>query len=80
MNQGGSVGDIAPKTGDTESNTSEDNSSNSNVTVNINVSSGGGTTVEGGGQSQQDFAYKIKDAVVGVIANEKRVGGMLSGN
>ena len=49
------------------------------VTVNINVSSGGGATVEGGGASDQAFAAKIKDAVVGVISQEKRVGGMLNG-
>ena len=79
MNEGGSVAEAASKVTNTENTTNEDNSSSSNVTVNINVSSGGETTAEGGGQSQQDFAYKIKDAVIGVIANEKRVGGMLRG-
>ena len=81
MNEGGSVGEAAATTSNNTENITNENSSNSsNVTVNINVSSGGETTAEGGGASQQEFASKIKDAVVGVIAQEKRVGGMLRGN
>ena len=60
-----------------ESNNSSNSSSN--VTVNINVSSDGSTSVSGGEANQQAFASKIKEAVVGIIAQEKRVGGMLRG-
>ena len=79
MSEGGSVAEAAQQNNITENVSNEENSSNSNITVNINVSSGGETTVQGGGQSQQEFAYKVKEAVIGVISNEKRVGGMLRG-
>ena len=74
MNQGGMVGDkpqaSQPKTDSTSSN---------DVTVNINVSSDGSSSTSGGGPSDQEMAKRIKDAVVGVISQEKRVGGMLRG-
>lgn len=72
FNQGGSVGD-AQKTQETAS------PSGGNVTVNVNVSSGGQGSAEGGGGSDQAFASKIKEAVVGVISQEQRVGGTLNG-
>ena len=49
------------------------------VTVNINVSSSGQASIEGGDSSDQAFGAKIKEAVVQVINQEKRVGGSLSG-
>ena len=54
-------------------------SSSSNVTVNINISGGEPTSADGGNFEQQAFASKLKEAVLGVIAQEKRVGGMLRG-
>lgn len=72
FNQGGSVGE-AKKTQETAS------PSGGNVTVNVNVSSGGQGSAEGGGGSDQAFASKIKEAVVGVISQEQRVGGTLNG-
>ena len=75
FNEGGLV-DPAPKTETTKS--EAPSSSGGNVTVNINVS-GGQASTEGGGASDQAFASRIKDAVVGVISQEKRVGGMLNG-
>ena len=77
MNEGGIVDPGASSNSSSSEVTNNENSS-SNVTVNINVSSGGETTVSGGEEGQQQFASKIKEAVVGVIAQEKRVGGMLS--
>lgn len=77
MNEGGIVDPSSTTTNTTENNSSS--SSSSNVTININVSSGE-TSVQGGEAAQQAMASRIKDAVVGVIAQEKRVGGMLRGN
>ena len=78
MNQGGVVQSTASPKSTTEENISNDNSS-SNVTVNINVSAGGGeASVSGGDVSQQEFGNRIKDAVIGVISEQKRAGGMLS--
>ena len=74
MNEGGPVGKTPAKQ-DSQINTTENSSSN--VTVNINVSSAGQASVEGGGASDQACAAKIKDAVVGVISQEKRVGGRI---
>jgi len=34
--------------------------------------------VSGGDVSQQEFGNRIKDAVIGVISEQKRAGGMLS--
>ena len=80
MNQGGPV-DVAggASSTDNSSTTNNNQKSSSNVTVNINVSGSGKTESEGGDGEQQAFASRIKDAVVGIIAQEKRVGGMLSG-
>lgn len=76
FNEGGVVDPSASNISQT-SETTNNQSNSSNVTVNINVSSGGQATVEGGGASDQAFAAKIKEAVVNVISQEKRVGGML---
>ena len=80
MNQGGPV-DIAGGSSsvDNSSTTNNNQKSSSNVTVNINVSGSGKAEAQGGDGEQQAFASRIKDAVVGIIAQEKRVGGMLSG-
>jgi hypothetical protein len=74
MNAGGPVDPNAQI-----SNTENQTSGGGAVTVNINVSSGGQASAEGGDSSDQAFASKIKDAVTQVISQEKRVGGMLSG-
>jgi TP901 family phage tail tape measure protein len=73
FNQGGSVGG-------TQSKSESSSQQSGNVTVNINVASdGSSSSSSSGGGSEQQMASKIKDAVVGIIAQEKRVGGMLSG-
>lgn len=78
MSEGGPVQSAStPSPSSTEIDSS--NNSSSNITVNINVSSSGETSVDGGGADQQAMASRIKDAVVGVISQEKRVGGMLRG-
>ena len=69
---------------DSSSNNSSNESTN-NVTVNINVGSGGSggqsTNVEGNAtEGQTAMAGKLKAAVLQVISEEKRVGGMLRGN
>ena len=79
MNQGGPV-DTAPNIANSKSENNTSNESSSNVTININVSSSGETHVDGGAPDQQAMASRIKDVVVGVISQEKRVGGMLRGN
>ena len=76
FNEGGVVDPSSSNISQT-SETTNNQANSSNVTVNINVSSDGGTTVQGGGASDQAFAAKIKEAVVNVISQEKRVGGML---
>ena len=76
FNEGGVVDPSTSNISQT-SETTNNQANSSNVTVNINVSSDGGTTVQGGGASDQAFAAKIKEAVVNVISQEKRVGGML---
>jgi len=77
MKDGGLVDSGSSSTDITNKESNE--SSSSNVTVNINVSSGGNTSIDGGDGNQQAFAAKVKDAVLGVISQEKRVGGMLRG-
>jgi len=77
FNQGGVVDPSASSANVQNSEVTNNQSSSSNVTVNINVSAGGETTVNGGAGDQQAFASKIKEAVVNVISQEKRVGGML---
>jgi TP901 family phage tail tape measure protein len=77
MKDGGIVGQS--KNSSSPKDSQSKNETQSNVTININVSSSGETTVSGNGdQSNQMTASKIKDAVVGVIAGEKRMGGSLS--
>ena len=83
FNQGGMVKGDSPvakvASGDTVDNSQTNSETNSsNVTVNINVS-GGNATVEGGNGDQQAFATKIKEAVLGIVSQERRVGGMLRG-
>ena len=80
MKDGGVAGGSYGDTANTTENVNNTDSSSSNVTVNINVSSGGSASVDGGGASEQAFAAKIKEAVVGVISQEKRTGGMLRGH
>lgn len=79
MNEGGIVEPSQTPTVNS-SETNNTSSSSSNVTVNINIAPNGSTSVDGGGPDQQAMATRIKDAVVGVIAEEKRVGGILRGN
>jgi hypothetical protein len=76
MNEGGLV-ESSSSVNKSESNVSS--TSSNNVTVNINIASDGSTSVNGGGVSEQEFAGKIKQAVLSVISTEKRVGGMLRG-
>jgi hypothetical protein len=71
FNQGGAVGG--------EAKGGSSSPSAGNVTVNVNVSSSGESSTSGGESSDQEMAAKIKDAVVGVISQEKRMGGMLRG-
>jgi TP901 family phage tail tape measure protein len=83
FNQGGMVKGDSPvakvASGDTVDNSQTNSETNSsNVTVNINVS-GGNATIEGGNGDQQAFATKIKEAVLGIVSQERRVGGMLRG-
>jgi hypothetical protein len=79
MKDGGVVDPSSSQVSNTTETVNNTDSSSSNVTVNINVSSGGGSSVDGGGAGDQALASKIKEAVVGVISQEKRVGGMLRG-
>ena len=78
MKDGGKVGEtnVNNAISNVENSKSSDNNS---VVVNINISSNGSTSVDGGSTNQQAFASKIKDAVTGIISQEKRVGGMLRG-
>ena len=80
MNEGGIVDPQGNSSTTTTNNNSETNntSSSSNITVNINVSSGG-TSIEGGDGYPQELGGRLRDAVIGVISQEKRVGGMLRG-
>lgn len=78
MKDGGKVGEanVQNAISNVENSKSSDNNS---VVVNINISSNGSASVDGGSTNQQAFASKIKDAVTGIISQEKRVGGMLRG-
>ena len=78
FNQGGLVKESPTEPTVNNENSETNNNDNSNITVNITVS-GGNSTVEGGGAAEQDLGSRIKDAVVSVMAQEKRVGGMLRG-
>ena len=79
MNQGGVVSNSNDPISNV-TNTENSPSSSNNVTININVSSDGTSTTSGGeGANEQEMAAKIKDAVVGIINQEKRVGGSLRG-
>jgi hypothetical protein len=78
--EGGSVGDqVAPA-----SSSKTSNSTSNNVTVNISVGANGSASTQVQGQSENQNAEglgsRLKEAVLGVIASEKRVGGMLSGH
>jgi len=79
MNKGGVVQSNSDPISNISNDTNNSSNSSSNVTVNINVSSEGSAQVDGGNSNQKEFASKIKEAVVGIIAQEKRVGGMLRG-
>ena len=78
-NDGGSVGaDPSPQVSNKTS-----NSTANNVTVNISVGSNGSASTSIQGQSEggnaEMLGSRLKEAVLGVIASEKRVGGMLGG-
>ena len=73
MNEGGLVDNSKTEQSST---TEQPSQSSGNVTVNINVSSGG-ATVEGGNANQQAMAGQIKEAVLGVLSQQKRAGGLL---
>jgi hypothetical protein len=45
--------------------------------INITVNSDGSSQSEGGGQSNQNLGQRIRDAVIRVIEEEKRLGGTL---
>ena len=78
MKDGGPVG--KPSAQSSSDKPEEKSGGSGSVTININVSSSGETSTSGGGSGEdQAMAGKIKDAVVGVIAGEKRMGGSLSG-
>jgi len=79
MNQGGIVDSPESKKTETVNTQSENQTNSSNVTVNINVSPNGSVSTEGGGPNEQEFASRIKDAVVNVISQEQKIGGVLSG-
>lgn len=79
MNQGGVVSNTNNPISNI-SNTENSPSSSNNVTININVASDGTSTSSGGeGMNEQQMAARIKDAVVGIINQEKRIGGSLRG-
>ena len=79
MKDGGKVGAESAINNTTSNIENSKSSDNNSVVVNINISSNGSTSVDGGSDGQQAFASKIKDAVTGIISQEKRVGGMLRG-
>ena len=58
-------------------NSSVNNVSHGDVNVNINISSSGSTSSSGADINSNEFATKVKSAVMQVIAKEKRVGGSL---
>ena len=82
---GGIVGDqqFVPAQGDTQNNNKTETSNNnatSNTTVNITVNSGTGeASVDGGnaGTEDREMATRLRDAVLSVLKQEKRTGGML---
>ena len=82
---GGIVGDqqFVPAQGDTQNNNKTETSNNnatSNTTVNITVNTGTGeTNVDGGnaGTEDREMATRLRDAVLSVLKQEKRTGGML---
>jgi hypothetical protein len=82
---GGIVGDqqFVPAQGDTQNNNRTETSNNnatSSTTVNITVNTGTGeTNVDGGnaGTEDREMATRLRDAVLSVLKQEKRTGGML---
>ena len=82
---GGIVGDqqFVPAQGDTQNNNKTETSNNnatSNTTVNITVNTGTGeTNVDAGnaGTEDREMATRLRDAVLSVLKQEKRTGGML---
>ena len=64
-----------------KSETNDNSSSSSNVTINVNLSSGGSEESQSsGGGNGQALGLKLKAAVLQVLSDEKRVGGMLRGH
>jgi hypothetical protein len=87
FSEGGQVGNSPssdPQSSNITTNNETSNKSSSNVTVNINVGANGSssTEVSGGGGSDdgQALGSRIKEAVLSVMSQEMRVGGMLRGN
>ena len=81
MNQGGMVGSKTnPSSKVVNNDNSNSSSSSDNVNITINISSDGSASNQGDGNvDQQNLAKQIQEAVVGVIGQEKRVGGSLRG-
>ena len=87
FNEGGQVGSSPasePQSNNVTTNNETSNESSSNVTVNINVGSNGSSSTEvsggGGSDNGQMLGSKLKEAVLSVMSQEMRVGGMLRGN
>ena len=53
------------------------NSSKENVVVNVSTNEAGGQTTENPTGTERDLQKKIRQAVLDVIAQEKRLGGSL---
>ena len=53
------------------------NSSKENVVVNVSTNETGGQTIENPTDAERDLQKKIRQAVLDVIAQEKRLGGSL---
>jgi hypothetical protein len=56
---------------------SQSGPTNNDVKININVDNKGGATQTSNQLDTQEFAHKVKSAVLDVIQREKRVGGSL---
>ena len=71
--------DLIKKSIDLETN--DNSSSSSNVTINVNLSAGGSEESQSSaGGNGQALGLKLKAAVLQVLSDEKRVGGMLRGH
>jgi hypothetical protein len=75
--QGGSMGSI-PRSGSSSANSKAD-VENINITINIDKEGNteASTDIEGDAQRSKEFSKKVKDVVLNVINEEKRVSGSL---